>query len=209
MLPAERTIAIWTPRGRQPQSLVTLLAETARREGGLAAITRWREALEGQRVAYVHGARHDLWWEFDLASSFQWQAQIHRIAPDSYRRRLQALTSGLEIGHLLTCAAAELTPAQRALADLAVNLLHRPRLLVWDEPFALLDGTDRVRACEVVNVLTAVEGLTVVLAAAQPPGVKEEWRHERNDAAGVLDCGHSAHPWAAGRRVAAGGTQWA
>ena len=209
MKTAPRETAIWAPPGRQPQPLFAKLAETARAGGGLAALAQWRHALEGQRVAYVHGQRHDLWWEFDLASSFQWQAQLHQMQPDKYRQRLQALTGALEIGHLLTYQVGELTPAQRALADLAVALLPRPRLLIWEEPFALLDDLSGARASELVRVLTTVEGLTVILVAGSAPGLKKEWHHDGSDEARALDRFVGTHTWAAGRRTAAGGTLWA
>ncbi|HLN63686.1 MAG TPA: hypothetical protein VK464_19365 [Symbiobacteriaceae bacterium] len=209
MKTAHHETAIWAPPGRPPQPLFAKLAEAARAGGGLTALTHWRHALEGQRVTYVHGQRHDLWWEFDLASSFQWQAQLHQMQPDKYRQRLQALTGALEIGHLLTCQVGELTPAQRALADLAVALLPRPRLLVWEEPFALLDDLSGARACELVRVLTTVEGLTAILVAEGAPGLKEEWHHARCDEARALDRRSGTHAWAAGRRTAAGGALWA
>lgn len=68
---------------------------------------------------------------------------------------------------------ADLTAAERSLADLAVALLPGPDLLVWEEPAAHLSGADRDRAARAVLELCRRESITVLAVAAEPAGLQD------------------------------------
>jgi ABC-type uncharacterized transport system ATPase subunit len=160
-----RAIITW-PAVRYPH--LQEIGRAAREEGGrkaLAAVTRGR-------VAYVHGERHDLWWEFSLEASFRWQAHLHRLRHEVYQQRLHRLTRALGLDGLLSREVASLTHAGRALADLAAALLAQPDLLIWEEPFYLLGQADAARAAALVRELHR-EGMAVVALAAEPPGLDD------------------------------------
>jgi ABC-2 type transport system ATP-binding protein len=165
------SMVVWNPPGRTPLPNLTDLLAEARRLGGASALTEyWQE--QPCRSAYVHGERHDLWWEFALSASFRWQAHIWRLAPEDARRRTYRLALALGLLTLLDRPVEGLTPAQRARANLAVALLPKPDLLVWEEPFCHLAGADCARAGRLVRQLNRTEGLTVVAVSGDPLGLE-------------------------------------
>lgn len=161
-------IILWpSSTGPSRQSLAAL-ADRAFRVGGRQALA----AGGVQRAAHVHGERHDLWWEFTLEASFRWQAHLHRLRPELYQQRLHRLTRALGLDGLLAREVAGLTHTSRALADLAVALLPRPALLLWEEPFYLLGQEEAARAVRLVRELHD-EGMALVAVAAEPPGLTD------------------------------------
>lgn len=121
--------------------------------------------------AHVHGARDGLWWEFSLASSFRWQARIRNLPEGPFRHRVRELVQSLGIADQLPCRVGDLTPGQRALADLAVALAGRPRLLIWAEPFTLMTAVERQAALRTVRHLAQGEGLIVVTRTGRRSGL--------------------------------------
>jgi ABC-2 type transport system ATP-binding protein len=205
-----RQVILLTPPGRAPGPDAADLAGLAGAMGGSAALTAWHRTHPDQAVAYIHGERHDLWWEFLLSSSFRWQAHLHGMTAEAARRRQNRLLTALGILPCLNRRIDDLTPAQRALADLAVALLPGPRILVWEEPFRVLSGPERAAAVCLVRTLAETEGLTVVAVAAEHPGLTEEELHrERALETWPGHAGRSHSRRTAGRRTASGGADWA
>lgn len=124
------------------------------------------------QVIRVDGSGRGLWWEFPLACSFQWQAHVWRLPPDLSRRRALRLARALGLSALLPRRVADLTPEERALADLAVALLPRPDVLVWAGLHRYLSAPALARAWRLVRRLQAADGLTV---ADRPPAERHRW----------------------------------
>jgi hypothetical protein len=76
-----REIDIWWPAGQGPSEAVLELGARIGARGGARAVAGWREHQPETTIAYAHGFRHDLWWEFPLQASFQWQALTNRMHP--------------------------------------------------------------------------------------------------------------------------------
>lgn len=159
-------IRIWHPPGQAPRTRTLELVWRARMGAGPAALMGWRAAWPGCQVAYVHGARHDLWWEFTLADSLRWQRQACRLTGEYWRRREEAILAALGLVPLLARTPEEMTPRERSLADLAVALLPAPEVLLWEEPFHQLTEQDRAAVIRLVRGLNRSEGLAVVAAAS-------------------------------------------
>lgn len=165
MTMAQREVIRWVPPGRRPAPGLEALVHLARAEGGACALTRWSSERPGLRTAHVHGERHTLWWEFRLSDSFRWQGHLSR-------QRTQRLAALFGLTAVLDRAVEELSPAERARADLAVALSARPELLVWEEPFRLLSGPEHTRVIQAVLELCRTEGITVLAVAAETPGLR-------------------------------------
>jgi len=159
-----RDTLLWLPARPNAGLPISTLTRWVREEGSLAAL---REACPDLRVAHVHGARHGLWWEFDLLCSYRWAQLLHRIPNEKFQRRLFKLAVELGILAVLDQPVAELTPAQRAKADLAMALLPRPDVLVWEEPFTHLGPDDQARVTGFVRHLNRVENLAVAAVGTQ------------------------------------------
>jgi ABC-2 type transport system ATP-binding protein len=97
------------------------------------------------QVGVVFGQRTQLWWDLPLAESFDLLAAIHRIAAVPARQRIAELVDQLELGSFLATPVRQLSLGQRMRGEVAAALVHRPRLLVLDEPTVGLDVLSKER----------------------------------------------------------------
>ena len=125
--------------------LTGILVPTGGRVGtcGLDPVPNRRRLARDLGV--VFGQRSQLWWDLPLRESFQILAAIHRLDPQQARARTAQLVDGLDLHALLDTAVRQLSLGERMRGEVAAALVHRPRLLVLDEPTIGLDMISKER----------------------------------------------------------------
>jgi ABC-2 type transport system ATP-binding protein len=98
-----------------------------------------REAAFQKQFTMVMGQRTQLWWDLPCWDSFLLNKEIYEIPDAAFRATVDELTELLEIGDLLDVPVKKLSLGQRMKAELACSLLHRPKVLLLDEPTIGLD----------------------------------------------------------------------
>lgn len=91
------------------------------------------------------------------------RAALYGITGKDFRKRLDELGSLLKFENLLKHTVGKLSGGQRRRIDIARALLHRPEILVLDEPTTGLDPQTRSILWSVVSKLRKDENLTVFL----------------------------------------------
>ena len=91
------------------------------------------------------------------------RAALYGIVGEAFTKRLNELTERLDLIALLKRPVGKLSGGQRRRIDIARALLHRPKLLILDEPTTGLDPQTRQTIWRVIGSLRREEGLTVLL----------------------------------------------
>lgn len=91
------------------------------------------------------------------------RAALYGITGNDFKNRLEELTELLNLDELLNRPVGKLSGGQRRRADIARALLHRPKILILDEPTTGLDPQTRHNLWEVVSTLRKQTGMTVFL----------------------------------------------
>ena len=110
---------------------------------GLEPVSKRRQLARD--VGVVFGQRSQLWWDLPLRDSFRILAAIHRIPTELAAPRIEDLIGELELGGLLDTPVRQLSLGERMRGEVAAALVHRPKLLVLDEPTIGLDVLSKER----------------------------------------------------------------
>ena len=116
-----------------------------------------------REVGVVFGQRSQLWWDLPTHESFSLLASIHRLSPAEAASRRDELVDRLELAEFLSTPVRQLSLGQRMRAEVAAALLHRPRLVILDEPTIGLDVLSKQRLREFLVSERRDHGTTLLL----------------------------------------------
>jgi ABC-2 type transport system ATP-binding protein len=136
-------VAFLGPNGAGKTTTLKLLSGLIYPTSGMAKVLGYipwhREQAYRLRFSLVMGQKNQLWWDLPARDSFLLHREIYRIDPQQFDRRLDELTSLLEVKHLIRQPVRELSLGERMRMELIAALLHEPELLLLDEPTIGLD----------------------------------------------------------------------
>ena len=101
--------------------------------------------------------------ELSVQDNLQSRAALYGIQGKAFRERLAELAGLLEFDDLLKRTVGKLSGGQRRRIDIARALIHRPKILILDEPTTGLDPQTRSTLWQVIGDLRKNEGMTVFL----------------------------------------------
>lgn len=91
------------------------------------------------------------------------RAALYGITGRAFKNRLSELSELLDLEDLLKRPVGKLSGGQRRRADIARALLHRPKILILDEPTTGLDPQTRKNIWDIISKLRKEENMTVFL----------------------------------------------
>ena len=98
-----------------------------------------------------------------VRDNLQSRAALYGITGKEFKKRLAELDSLLDFENLLNRTVGKLSGGQRRRIDIARAILHKPELLILDEPTTGLDPQTRKLLWDVVRNLRRTDGMTVLL----------------------------------------------
>jgi ABC-2 type transport system ATP-binding protein len=116
-----------------------------------------------RQVGVVFGQRSQLWWDLPVRESFRILAAIHALSAKEERARTDELIAQLEMTEFLSTPVRQLSLGQRMRAEVAAALLHKPRLIILDEPTIGLDVLSKQRLREFLISERREHGTTLLL----------------------------------------------
>jgi ABC-2 type transport system ATP-binding protein len=116
-----------------------------------------------REIGVVFGQRSQLWWDLPLRDSFRILGAIHRLPTADAAVRTEQLVDRLGLAELLDTPVRQLSLGERMRGEVAAALVHRPRLLVLDEPTIGLDMISKERLRHFLVAERAEFGTTLLL----------------------------------------------
>jgi ABC-2 type transport system ATP-binding protein len=118
-----------------------------------------------RRFALVMGQKNQLWWDLPAADSFQLHREIYSLPAEEFTRTLGELTEMFGVKELTRQPVRELSLGERMKMELIAALLHRPQLLLLDEPTIGLDVVAQVTIQKCLKEYNATRGVTMLLTS--------------------------------------------
>ncbi len=157
------------PNGAGKTTTLKMLSGLLHPTSGKADVlgfTPWERRSEYLRsITLVMGQRNRLSWDVPAADSFLLNQAVYRLSDDDYKKTLAELDELLELGPILRQPVRNLSLGERMKCELAVGLLHRPKVLFLDEPTIGLDITAQVRIRSFLKEYNRRTGATVLLTS--------------------------------------------
>ncbi len=118
-----------------------------------------------RRFALVMGQKNQLWWDLPAADSFQLHREIYSLPAADFARTQGELIEMFGVGALTRQPVRELSLGERMKMELIAALLHRPQLLLLDEPTIGLDVIAQVTIQKCLKEYNAQRGVTMLLTS--------------------------------------------
>ncbi len=118
-----------------------------------------------KQISLVMGQKAQLWWDLPALEAFDLLRAIYQIPRDVYQKRVDELTSLLDVTKLLNTQIRRLSLGERMKMEVIGAILHLPKIIYLDEPTI---GLDVLAAHKLRNFLkehNQKEGATIILTS--------------------------------------------
>jgi ABC-2 type transport system ATP-binding protein len=157
------------PNGAGKSTTIKMLTGILLPSGGDAKVLGYTPWKERQKLAFqigtVFGQRPQLWYHLPAIDTFTLFGKIYELDDAQTRKRIAFLTEAFEIGDLLETPVRKLSLGQRMRCEVAASLLHRPKLLLLDEPSIGLDVVAKQHIRDAIRTMSQEEGVGVLLTS--------------------------------------------
>src|SRR5262249_52838898 len=162
-------VAFLGPNGAGKTTTLKMLAGLIFPSSGSARVLGYvpseRADAFRRRFALVMGQKNQLWWDLPASDSFQLHREIYSLDAKEFQHTLGELTELFEVKELTRQPVRELSLGERMKMELVAALLHRPQLLLLDEPTIGLDVLAQVTIQKCLKEYNASRGVTMLLTS--------------------------------------------
>lgn len=146
-------------------------------EARVLGFVPWRERQRlVYRIASVFGQRSQLWYHLPPADSFRLLAHIYELEQHAYAQRLARLVELFEVAPYMHVPVRRLSLGERMRCEIAAALLHRPQVILLDEPTIGLDVVAKQQIRALVRTLAEEEAVTVLLTSHDAGDIEQVCR---------------------------------
>jgi len=165
-VPAGKTFALLGPNGAGKTTIMRMILGILIPDGG--SVT-WDGAPVDlnvrRRFGYLPEER-GLYGKLKVREQIAYFGRLHGVKPPNDMRRTEGWIERLGLGEFANRPCAELSKGNQQKVQVACAALHRPELLVLDEPFSGLDPVNAETLLEALRLLQQY-GTTLILSSHQ------------------------------------------
>lgn len=157
------------PNGAGKSTTIKILTGILHPTSGDAKVLGFVPWKERQKLAYhigtVFGQRPQLWYHLPAIDTFMLFGKIYELDDNETKKRIAFLSEAFEIQDLLETPVRKLSLGQRMRCEVAASLLHRPKLLLLDEPSIGLDVVAKQHIRDAIRTMSQEEKVGVLLTS--------------------------------------------
>ena len=110
-----------------------------------------RKANFLKQISVVMGQKNQLWWDIPASESFLLNQKIYEIPEIQYKNTLDELVDLLSVREKLNVQVRRLSLGERMKMEFIAALLHKPKIVLLDEPTIGLDVISQLKIREFVK----------------------------------------------------------
>jgi len=162
-------VALIGPNGAGKSTTIKMMTGVLHKSSGDLRINGLDPITDRKQIAHtigtVIGHRSQLWYQLPAIKSFELLATIYSIPKLAFRKRLDELSSLLQLDQLMHAPVKELSLGQRIRCEVAASLLHKPDIIFLDEPTIGLDVISKSAIRSFIKNCSEENGTTVFLTS--------------------------------------------
>jgi ABC-2 type transport system ATP-binding protein len=162
-------VAFLGPNGAGKTTTLKMLSGLIYPTSGTATVlgyVPWERAdAFRRRFALVMGQKNQLWWDLPAGDSFDLHREIYSLPREQFQQTLGELIELFQVKELARQPVRELSLGERMKMELIASLLHRPQLLLLDEPTIGLDVVAQVTIQKCLKEYNSQRGVTMLLTS--------------------------------------------
>ena len=124
-------------------------------------------------ISVVMGQKNQLWWDIPASESFLLNQKIYEIPDQQYKNTLNELVDLLSIRDKLNIQVRRLSLGERMKMEIIASLLHRPSIVLLDEPTLGLDVISQSKIREFVKFHNEQYKTTFVITSHYTKDIQE------------------------------------
>ncbi|MFL2988951.1 MAG: ATP-binding cassette domain-containing protein [Candidatus Neomarinimicrobiota bacterium] len=102
-------------------------------------------------ITVVMGQKNQLWWDIPASESFLLNKRIYQIDDNNYNQILNEMVELLDVKDKLHTQVRRLSLGERMKMEIIASLLHKPKIIMLDEPSLGLDVLSQAKIREFVK----------------------------------------------------------
>ncbi|HLW64565.1 MAG TPA: ATP-binding cassette domain-containing protein [Gemmataceae bacterium] len=162
-------VAFLGPNGAGKTTTLKMLSGLIFPTSGTARVLGYipwqREDSFRRSFSLVMGQKNQLWWDLPAGDSFQLHREIYSLPDKDFQQTLGELLELFGVEELTRQPVRELSLGERMKMELIAALLHRPKLLLLDEPTIGLDVVAQVMIQKCLKQYNSERGVTMLLTS--------------------------------------------
>jgi len=121
-------------------------------EVSINGFTPWNRKSDFlKQISVVMGQKNQLWWDIPASESFLLNQKIYEIPEIQYKNTLDELVDLLSVREKLNVQVRRLSLGERMKMEFIAALLHKPKIVLLDEPTIGLDVISQLKIREFVK----------------------------------------------------------
>tara|TARA_Y100000996_G_scaffold396281_1_gene362235 strand:- start:3604 stop:4602 length:999 start_codon:yes stop_codon:yes gene_type:complete len=126
-----------------------------------------------KNISVVMGQKNQLWWDIPASESFLLNKHIYDLSDSDYNNTLNELLDYLDIHDKINVQVRRLSLGERMKMEIIAALLHRPNIILLDEPTLGLDVISQAKIREFVKHYNEKYKTTFVITSHYTKDIQE------------------------------------
>ncbi|KAA8748086.1 ATP-binding cassette domain-containing protein [Paenibacillus sp. FSL R5-0517] len=139
----------------------------------LGSIPHEARQSNSQNIGVVFGQRSNLWWDLPVRDSFDLHKYIYKLSDSTYQKNLNYYSDLLALSSFIEKPVRQLSLGQRMRVEIAMALLHDPKILFLDEPTIGLDVIAKEQIREFLRMINREKKVSIVLTTHDMKDIEE------------------------------------
>ena len=124
-------------------------------------------------ISVVMGQKNQLWWDIPASESFLLNKHIYNLEDKQYKNTLNELVEYLDVEDKINVQVRRLSLGERMKMEIIAALLHKPQIILLDEPTLGLDVISQAKIREFVKYHNEKYNTTFVITSHYTKDIQE------------------------------------